>query len=447
MAVPAKDYTITAYNFGSSASAPVSIKVALSANASLSALKISSGTLSPVFAGGTGAYTANVGNSVASVTVTPTASDPAAAVKVNGLTVTSGTASAAITLNVGPNTITTVVTAEDGATTKTYTVTVTRAASTDAYLSNLKVTTATLFPAFAFKTFSYTSSVPNSTSSVTITPTLLDTTATVTVERHRHVASKTASAPIALYAGPNTVNIIVTAQEGAAMQTYTIMITSAPSTNANLAGLKLSTGTLSPIFSAGTTSYSASVVNSTSSITVTATTADATATLTVFGTVVCSGTASAAISLNAGANTLTTVVTAQDGATIKTYTVNVNRAPSTDAYLSNLKVTTATLSPAFAFKTLVYTSSVTNTTSSVTITPTLVDVTASSLTVNGTAVANKTASRGHCIGCGFKQHQRNDHRTGRHNHCNLHCNYYPGFRRNGRLHPDNYRDNQRNKTN
>jgi small neutral amino acid transporter SnatA (MarC family) len=49
---------------------------------------------------------------------------------VNGTIVTSGSASGAIPLNVGPNTITVLVTAQDGTTTQSYTITVTRAAVT-----------------------------------------------------------------------------------------------------------------------------------------------------------------------------------------------------------------------------------------------------------------------------------------------------------------------------
>ena len=119
------------------------------------------------------------------------------------------------------------------------------------------------------------------------------------------------------------------------------------------------------------------VSSGTTSISVTPTTADTTATITVNGTAVASGTASGAISLNVGSNAITTVVTASGGATIKTYTVTVTRAPSADAYLSNLKITTAALSPAFAFKTLAYTSNVPNATSLVTVTSTLLDATAS----------------------------------------------------------------------
>jgi surface protein len=97
----------------------------LSSNTDLSALSISDGSLSPNFASGTTAYTANVNNATTSITVTPTQADVNASITVNGIPVVSGAASSAIALNIGSNTITTIVTAQNGAT-KTYTLTVTR---------------------------------------------------------------------------------------------------------------------------------------------------------------------------------------------------------------------------------------------------------------------------------------------------------------------------------
>ncbi|MEI6235746.1 MAG: Ig-like domain repeat protein [Planctomycetota bacterium] len=112
----------------------------LNNNPNLSNLAISSGTLTPTFASGTISYTANVTNATTSITVTPTLTDTNASVKVNGTTVASGTASGAITLNVGLNTINTVVTAEDGIATKQYQIVINRAATTTTAASNASVT-------------------------------------------------------------------------------------------------------------------------------------------------------------------------------------------------------------------------------------------------------------------------------------------------------------------
>ncbi len=106
-----------------------SVVSALSNNADLSDLTLSTGILTPAFGAATTSYTSNVSNATTSITVTPITSNAGATVTVNGIAVTSGNASAAIPLSVGANVITTVVTAEDLTTTKTYTTTVTRAAA------------------------------------------------------------------------------------------------------------------------------------------------------------------------------------------------------------------------------------------------------------------------------------------------------------------------------
>jgi hypothetical protein len=97
-------------------------------DANLSALTVSNGSLFPAFAPGTLSYTDTVTNCVASIKVTPTLEDPAASVKVNGVTVASGAHSAPISLAVGANAIHVVVTAHDGTTMQTYDLAVTREA-------------------------------------------------------------------------------------------------------------------------------------------------------------------------------------------------------------------------------------------------------------------------------------------------------------------------------
>ena len=102
----------------------VSVSAALSDNADLGGLTISSGTLSPQFSSSDITYTASVDNSVTQVTVTPTASDSLATITVNGNTVTSGTGYILTGLTVDTTTVTVIVTAQDS-TTKTYIITVT----------------------------------------------------------------------------------------------------------------------------------------------------------------------------------------------------------------------------------------------------------------------------------------------------------------------------------
>ncbi|MNU52927.1 Cellulosome-anchoring protein precursor [compost metagenome] len=96
------------------------------------------------------------------------------------------------------------------------------------------------------------------------------------------------------------------------------------SSNADLKALTLSSGTLTPAFGPGTTSYSVSVANGVTNTSVTALVYDSSSALTVNGAPVASGQASGAIALNVGSNSIAIVVKAQDG-TMKTYTVTVKR--------------------------------------------------------------------------------------------------------------------------
>jgi len=115
------------------ASATLTVNVSASTNANLANLMLSAGTLSPPFASGTLSYSASVYSLNNTVTVTPTVADPTASVKVNGVTVASGSPSGPITLSAGANLITILVTAQDGVTTKTYTINVNYVAATCTY--------------------------------------------------------------------------------------------------------------------------------------------------------------------------------------------------------------------------------------------------------------------------------------------------------------------------
>ena len=85
-------------------------------NADLSNLAVSQGTLSPAFTTATTSYTDSVINSVTGMTVTPTASDINATIRVGGTIVTSP--GPRVSPSVGSNAINVVVTAQDGSTTK-----------------------------------------------------------------------------------------------------------------------------------------------------------------------------------------------------------------------------------------------------------------------------------------------------------------------------------------
>ncbi|RAV11716.1 cadherin-like beta sandwich domain-containing protein, partial [Paenibacillus contaminans] len=342
----------------------ITVTRAKSSNADLGALALSAGTLDPVFAAGTESYTASVGNAVTSIDVTPTVADSTAKVTVNNDPVASGSAKN-VTLNVGDNIVTVVVKAQDGMTTKTYTITVTRAKSSNADLSALTISEGTLTPGFTTGDVSYTASVGNAVTSIDVTSTVADATATVTVNDDPVTSGSVKS--VTLDVGTNTIKVVVTAQDGTTAKTYTIMVTRAKSSNADLSALTLSDGTLNPVFSAGNGSYTASVGNEVTSIDVTPTVADSTATVTLNDDPVASG-SSKNVTLNVGTNTVTVVVTAQNGTT-KTYTITVTRAKSSNADLSALMLSAGTLTPVFNAGNEIYTASVGFDVTSVNVTP------------------------------------------------------------------------------
>lgn len=107
-------------------------------------------------------------------------------------------------------------------------------------------------------------------------------------------------------------------------------------TNADLTALSISSGTILPTFATNTISYTATVASANSSITVTPTKADVNAGIEVringaSYAAVNSGGASGSLSLNFGNNSLDVKVTAQDGITIKTYTLQVTRINTLDS--------------------------------------------------------------------------------------------------------------------
>ena len=322
-----------------------------SSESSLSGLTIAGATLSPAFDSATETYSVSVANDVDSISFTPTATDTNATITVNVDVVASGTASQPIALAEGDNTITVVVTAEDGATTSTYVISVNRASlSTDSSLSNLTLSDGILSPAFDPATQSYSASVGNDVDSMTVTPTTNDANATVTVNGTA-VASGGASGSISLNVGDNSIDAVVTAEDGVSTQTYTVTVTrQAPpaSTDASLSDLTLFAAALDQIFQSNNFSYSATVSYAIASTTVTPTTNDANATVTVNGTAVASGNPSGSIALAEGDNTINVVVIAEDGATTQTYTVTVTRQTA-ETFAQQAYVKASNTGPSDAF--------------------------------------------------------------------------------------------------
>ena len=327
-----KTYTVTV--------ARAAAQTPQSSDATLSALSLSGVTLAPAFASGTFPYTASVGNSVSSTTVTATTNHASANAVIAPADADSNISGHQVNLGVGDTVITAEVTAEDGIATETYTVTVTRApagASNVATLRTLTLSGVTLVPAFASGTITYTTSAANSVSATTVTA---ETTHDKATRKILIRGVQDLDADVDLAVGDNTITVEVTAEDGVTTKTYTVTVTRAPpagaSSDATLSELTLSGGvTLSPAFASGTITYTANVDNSVSATTVTAVTTDARATRKIL----IRGVGDADVELAVGDNVITVEVTAEDGSAMKTYTVTVTRAaPPAAAGVPNIVV-------------------------------------------------------------------------------------------------------------
>jgi len=118
-----------------------------------------------------------------------------------------------------------VVTAQDGTTIVTYTITV-NAPSSNTTLQNLTISNGILSPSFSTSTTAYTVSVSNSISSVTVTPTQNEFLSTIKVNGAT-TTSGSASSPISLIVGSNSISIEVLAEDNTSTGAYTITVTRA----------------------------------------------------------------------------------------------------------------------------------------------------------------------------------------------------------------------------
>ena len=220
--------------------------------------------------------------------------------------------------------------------------------SNDANLSALSVNQGTLTPAFNAGITNYTVDVANNVTSINISATRADASATVT-----------GTGTHSLAVGNNTINVVVTAQDGITVKTYTVIVTRAAAViNTSLSSLSVNQGSLSPAFSASITNYTVNVANNTSKINVSAKAAGNNVNVTGTGQ----------NSLVVGDNFIYVVVTAQDGSSSSIYTINVIRAATggggdggnNNADLSSLSVNQGSLSPAFNAAITNYTVNVAN---------------------------------------------------------------------------------------
>ena len=118
----------------------------------------------------------------------------------------------------------------------------------------------------------------------------------------------------------------ITTENSGGTNTATLSLTVVLPSDATLSNLVPGAGTFNQSFDSTKVSYTQTVTNSIKNMTLTPTAnAGSAATITVNGTSVISGSATNSIALSVGNNTITTVVTASNGTTTKTYTLTVVR--------------------------------------------------------------------------------------------------------------------------
>ncbi|MBY0203736.1 MULTISPECIES: S-layer homology domain-containing protein [Paenibacillus] len=302
-----------------------------SENATLSSLNVGQGTLEPGFSSTELDYQVEVAPEVTSLDFSFSKAETSQTISVTGATEQSVTddvySYTASNLMTGLNPVQIKVTAEDG-NSNTYNLSVKRLGepSNNTQLGGLTLNSGTLSPAFSPEERNYQVEVAPEVTSLDFSFSKTETSQTISVTGATEqsvtddVYSYTASN---LMTGLNPVQITVTAEDGNS-NTYNLIVKrlSEPSNNADLGGLTLTSGILSPVFSPDVEHYTASVSNSTRSLVVSVTSVQEGASVKINGT---SG-KSADISLANGRNTVTIEVTAPNGSTKKTYTLIITRS-------------------------------------------------------------------------------------------------------------------------
>ncbi|MBX3303645.1 MAG: cadherin-like beta sandwich domain-containing protein [Nitrospira sp.] len=319
----------------------------------LASLSVDPGTLQPAFSGGTTQYSVDLTSSTTTVTVSAQPAVSGDSVTING----QATTSRVITLDPpGSTTVVDISVSESNTSSRAYTVRLVRAGlAGNNSLQSLAVSPGTLAPDFDPNTLAYTSTVASNVGSVTVTCTVQDSNATMTVNGQ---AATSGQARAITLNGPGqntTITVTVTGQNGNP-KTYFVAVSRGVSNNNNLQGLTISQGTLSPAFRASTTDYTVEVASSVASVGVTPRLQDSDASMTVNGQATSPGqTRTIQLGTPNSTTSIIIIVTAQDG-TQKAYTVTVIKAAlGGNNNLQSLAVSPGSLDPAFSENTTRYT--------------------------------------------------------------------------------------------
>ena len=292
--------------------------------AKLKSLKPSKGTLSPSFDPDTNEYEIEVPTTQTSIAFTPVSVDSSSTIKVKNSIVKSGSKSQDISLDEGDNKIKITLTTASGDV-NVYTINVIRAeAFRSANLKALKLSKGKISPSFNKEVYEYTATVENNVTSIAVTPTAEDSKATIEVN-DKKVPSGATSQNITLDEGGNVITITVT-DEKDNTETYIINVSRKyGKDNVNLSELKVTDGTLSPVFDPEIYNYSVKVARNIEKVRVIFTAENEKATINIAGKKYDSGQQSEYIDLNIGANLITVEVVSEDKKNTTKYNLSIIR--------------------------------------------------------------------------------------------------------------------------
>lgn len=222
------------------------------------------------------------------------------------------------------------ITVTSGSLTQTYTIAVTRAQSNNDLLSNIKYSPGVIATPFRPVITTQAVRLYEATESVTITPVKDNPLSKVYIDG-KAVDSK----EYKLDTGKNAVcNIKVVSQSGKVLN-YKVNINRDKCTNAGLAGISTNNAnySITPAFAADKFDYSVYLPDNVSSVTLYATKADKYAsTEFIDGTHKYKASSKSFSVANGAKKDITIKVTAQDGSTVKNYTVHILRASSISSF-------------------------------------------------------------------------------------------------------------------
>ena len=343
----------------------------------LTALTVTGATLGSTFAAATTAYTASAAAATTQVTVAAVASANADAVIVPA-DADPDTAGHQVALaeplaggTATQTSVAVIVRSADGTRLNAYLINVSRAAPAgeDATLSALSLSGVSLSPAFAASTYAYSATVASTVTRTTVATTASDADADAVIVP-ADADANTAGHQVDLSAGNNTVTVTVTASDGTTTRTYTVDVSRGVSNDADLSALSVGGVTLSPAFAAGTYAYTGVVAAAATEVTIAATAAHdgATVVVTPAEQPANAGSSGHQVTLEAAATRILVAVTAEDGATTRTYVVTLGRpATNQDATLSDLEIVGVRLKPVFVASIYSYEANVAHDTARVTV--------------------------------------------------------------------------------